>query len=605
MFKDKKLISIIIPVYNRLDYITRCLKSIHSQSFTNYETIVIDDNSAEDLKEIESLCDKYIRNVVSLGPAYSRNLGALNSSGKILLFMDSDTTLLSGTLEKLPGIFEIDSFIGAVGGSGPPDHFGKDVKYVSGMSYNRFGQSHITRYDTPKEERPFKFYDCHHLESAFLAVRRDIFERIGGFDPYFFYMGEDRDLCLRIKDAGYRVVVSLETRAIHYRTSTDNHFKDSNGVYDWMYLQKRFIQVAIKRNGFWGGILWLYGNRRKALNRYFFPSMAKQFKLCNQLTARRETNFLESSQIDKFYFAKTTENLQKHRPFSISFPLPTPRNIVLFITSQCNAHCEHCFLPVESKVAQRNISKESIRKIFLSLNQPASVSLTGGEPFLRNDLMSIVDESMNLRSIRSVNILSNGSMPKEIERICKKISKNHRKPLFLQLSLDGLASTHDNLRKIPDGFDKVIDACERAKNIQQKTSNFSYIVSITVMRQNISEINELIDYLQERGYPSKITLVRGNSFSTFRVPRDILNQDYEPCVDSMISIDEIEKLIKRISEKHPMYFNDFQKQKLQIMLQTLKQKRGQIDCYAGYEDVVIYNDGSIGICEQDNSFGNL
>jgi len=308
----------------------------------------------------------------------------------------------------------------------------------------------------------------------------------------------------------------------------------------------------------------------------------------------------------KYCLIKSREYIKKYLPFSaILFPLPAPSLIVFFVTSQCNALCEHCFLPLSSRGQNQDISKENILKIIKSLNRRVKIVLTGGEPFLRKDLKSIVNELMDSALTQSIDILSNGSLPEEIESVCKEICLKHKKPLRLQLSLDGLAKTHDTIRKIPDGFNKVIDACERMKKIKQQFPQFSFIVSATIMKQNISEIEDLVNYLEKQGYSSKLAIVRGNSFSTFGVPQGILNPEYNPRAKAAVEAKEIEQLIEKISKKHPKYFTFFEKIKLKIILNTLIFKRRQLFCYAGYNDAVVYSNGDIGMCEQVKPFGNL
>lgn len=294
-----------------------------------------------------------------------------------------------------------------------------------------------------------------------------------------------------------------------------------------------------------------------------------------------------------------------NRESQITSPLPTPRRIIIFITSECNGSCDHCFLPGIPGTKNHQMSEENILSIFKAANKPVDPILTGGEPFLRNDLKKIIDELMKVRLIQSITLLSNGSFPDRIESICEEICRIHKKPLCLQLSLDGLAETHDRIRKIPDGFNKMLDTCEQAKRINFRHPHFSFIIHITIMRQNISEIAKLVDYLRKRGYPSRLSLVRGNSFSTFKVPEELLNSEYNPRTDVIFDTKEVERLLKRISEKHPLYFDSFQRQKFRIMLDTLYLRKRQIPCYAGYEDAVVYSGGDIAICEQVKPFGNL
>ena len=88
------LISIILPSYNHGEYIYRCIKSVIDQSYSNWELIIVDNNSNDKTKEILSkIRDKrikiFFRNKDGL-ISQSRNLGINKSNGEILAFLDSD-----------------------------------------------------------------------------------------------------------------------------------------------------------------------------------------------------------------------------------------------------------------------------------------------------------------------------------------------------------------------------------------------------------------------------------------------------------------------------------------------------------------------------------
>ena len=99
--------SIIIPVYNSQKYFSKCLKSVISQNFNNYEIIIIDDASKDKSKKIyksyskNSSKIKIIKNKKNLGVSISRNKGIKKSSGKYIIFLDSDDVLLAGCLKKI------------------------------------------------------------------------------------------------------------------------------------------------------------------------------------------------------------------------------------------------------------------------------------------------------------------------------------------------------------------------------------------------------------------------------------------------------------------------------------------------------------------------
>lgn len=100
------LVSIIIPVYNSFKYISKCLDSVVSQTYTNLEIIVIDDGSTD---ESSSIIEQYknqddrlvhIKNT-NHGVSYTRNCGLSAANGKYVTFVDSDDTIEKDYIEKM------------------------------------------------------------------------------------------------------------------------------------------------------------------------------------------------------------------------------------------------------------------------------------------------------------------------------------------------------------------------------------------------------------------------------------------------------------------------------------------------------------------------
>lgn len=84
------LVSIVIPYYNRLQKIRRCLDAVLGQSYSNIEVIVIDDASQEILEPNGDSRVKVFRNAENLGPGPSRNVGFQHAKGEFVTFLDSD-----------------------------------------------------------------------------------------------------------------------------------------------------------------------------------------------------------------------------------------------------------------------------------------------------------------------------------------------------------------------------------------------------------------------------------------------------------------------------------------------------------------------------------
>jgi Glycosyltransferases involved in cell wall biogenesis len=95
-FKKECLISIIIPTYNRADFLLECIESILNQRYSNIEIIIIDDCSTDKTKEIieekynGNIKIKYYKNDTNKGPGYNRKFGYLKSKGEYIIFCDDD-----------------------------------------------------------------------------------------------------------------------------------------------------------------------------------------------------------------------------------------------------------------------------------------------------------------------------------------------------------------------------------------------------------------------------------------------------------------------------------------------------------------------------------
>lgn len=100
--------SIIIPYFNSYELVIRCLKSLSSQTFKNFQVILIDDCSTDgSFEKLSKLVHEYefevmlLRNAVNSGPGPTRNLGLLRADGDYIMFVDSDDYLDMNTLSEL------------------------------------------------------------------------------------------------------------------------------------------------------------------------------------------------------------------------------------------------------------------------------------------------------------------------------------------------------------------------------------------------------------------------------------------------------------------------------------------------------------------------
>ncbi len=102
-------ISIIIPAYNRADVLPRAINSVLSQTFTDYEIIVVDDASTDETSAVARNFNgpvHVIRHEVNRGPAAARNTGIEATSGAYVAFLDSDDEWMPEKLGRQIGLLE-------------------------------------------------------------------------------------------------------------------------------------------------------------------------------------------------------------------------------------------------------------------------------------------------------------------------------------------------------------------------------------------------------------------------------------------------------------------------------------------------------------------
>ena len=190
--------SIVIPVYNRPDEVDELLSSLLSQSFQDFEVIVVEDGSKITCREV---CDKYTGKLClsyfmkpNSGPGQSRNYGAERANGEYLLILDSDVVLPKDYLQAIED--ELNTL--------PCEAFGgPDASHPSFTPVQKAISYSMTSFFTTGGIRGGKAkLDKFYPRSFNMGIRRDVYQALGGFSKMRF--GEDIDFSYRICEAGYK-----------------------------------------------------------------------------------------------------------------------------------------------------------------------------------------------------------------------------------------------------------------------------------------------------------------------------------------------------------------------------------------------------------------
>jgi len=201
--------SVLIVTHNHRELLLRCLAAATDLDYPDYEIIVVDDGSMDGSLEAAQRAFpevRYVRHPTNKGEPAARNSAVQVARGEIVAFTDDDCLTPRDWLRRHAGYYD-DPKIAAVGGPQicrAPDFFEQFDRVRYGVAFKTLQT--ITRID-----------GFQHLITGNMSVRREIVERLGGFDEHF-RTGCDSDFIRRLSRAGYWFVRDPELRVDHLKT---------------------------------------------------------------------------------------------------------------------------------------------------------------------------------------------------------------------------------------------------------------------------------------------------------------------------------------------------------------------------------------------------
>ena len=236
-------ISVVIPNYNREQDILELLRSVNEQEFSNFEVIVVDDNSSDG--SVSTIRKHFPEtHVIALpenkGPAFARNAGIKKASGDIVVGIDSDVIFPDkDTLTRIASKF-----------SASPD--------ISCLAF-RILNYHTRNDDTdrwwhplPIEHYADKEFFTEYFSGTGYAFQRAVFHKAGYFSEDLFISGEENDLALRILDSGFDIVYCSGITVLH-KVSEQSRVSSMKTY----YLRRNQIWIALKFYSLYRGLIFI------------------------------------------------------------------------------------------------------------------------------------------------------------------------------------------------------------------------------------------------------------------------------------------------------------------------------------------------------------
>jgi GT2 family glycosyltransferase len=220
-------VAVVVVSFNAREALLACLDSLKRYTGVAFETVVIDNASADGSAEAarnRSVAPRVIANPVNVGFARACNQGLRATNAPHVLFLNPDASVTAGAIEVLSARLDADPDIGAVG---PLTlHPDGTVQVSTGPDLDLAGerrQRRLVRGVRGREEgalreaaeRHRREHEPDWVSGACLMARREAIEAVGGFDEGFFLYEEDADLCRRLRAAGWRVLFTPAAEVRH------------------------------------------------------------------------------------------------------------------------------------------------------------------------------------------------------------------------------------------------------------------------------------------------------------------------------------------------------------------------------------------------------
>jgi len=533
-------LSVIVPVHDASEYLIPLLNSLQHQLCDEIEVICVNDASTDDsLAILNTYPWVHVENRLLCGGAGAcRNSGAQIARGEYLLFLDADTRVRDlHLLRKVITFFD--------------QH--DDIEALSGCYHDHNqNRTHFARYiDSYEKSLRLNSIDkaaTGSLSGSICGIRKSIFLSIGGFDENSLVIMEDADLGCRLGAQGYKHFFSGEFRVEHWqpgfwhycselvpRTRHYFHLLRTYGVFNevmgaksegvsraiasmlllclpWLAYRPAALltilltfALVITRMPLWSTLWREQGPRLVFLGIGYYLTTTMAMMLGASLGI---IDFLHRGLDRKIADLGVLWNYVRSLTTRYS-----PGYLILFLTHRCNANCGHCFDHEQRTSISKDdeLTLDQIRELGSNLGKIAHLSLTGGEPFLREDLPEIVEALYNQGGVRSFSISTNGSFPDRIKKIVPKImTLAPGARIILTLSYDGTGSEHDRLRGLNGLFAKTEASYQQLVRIRQWQPRLYIHGCMTLTNANSNSILDTVDFLESKKFDQiELNMLRG------------------------------------------------------------------------------------------------
>lgn len=276
-----------------------------------------------------------------------------------------------------------------------------------------------------------------------------------------------------------------------------------------------------------------------------------------------------------------------------------PIQLTFFLTRRCNASCPFCFYLStrhEAPGAASELDLDEIKKISASFGNLLWLAFSGGEIFLRHDLVEIVstfyDQNKPAIILLPTNGLLTGTVRQNVEEVLQRCPQS---TVAVKLSLEGPQPVHDAIRG-EGGFERTMATYEALGELLGRYANFELGINTVFCASNQEVMAETIDFVAglDKIRTHTISLIRGE-VSDGSLKEVDLEKYRLAC--KMLESNIKRKLTGRYSFRGARLKAAQDVLQRQLIYETVRQNRRLIPCYAGRLNLVLSETGDLYPCE--------
>ena len=611
---SKEKVSVIIVSHNNKNILPKSLEGFRKQTFKEFKTYLVDNDSTDGSEEFIKVNYPEVKFInISAGVDKKRNMVIASSDSEYVVTFDSDAIPSRDWIEKAVEYMDHHRDVGIC--CGKLVHMDGTINFAGGM-YAKNGGSWDYGFGEKDSEKFNRVKRISTMTTAAAVMRREMIKDIGAFDENYYWGYEDVDFGLRANFAGWKVVYNPDLKATHLRHSTV--FKKIGKEYvaknpNISFYIRRNIMMTLFKNFEINTLLKNFpfimlqfvaalqeGDILPELKAYFWIISNFKKVIKSRKNTFKKKRLSDAELFDQIYFP-FMNSIKQNKISSLfrNIKARTLKNLTFFITTKCNSRCKHCFY--WKSLNTIDLDLKQIEKVISNFYNIHSVSLSGGEPFLRKDLRNVIKLIIKYSDAKTIHIPTNCIMDAtdEFEKILKE---NPDTTFTIDCSLDGLKEDHDYIRGISGGFERTIDQIYKFAGLKKRYANFKCLsVNTVITNRNIKNMPKFIEFVKKLP-------VASHSF-------DIIRGDYKTIIGPP-KLEEIKEFNKLRYKTHKWYnkklhlfrriFNNLKdKELIRIQQNVLNHKKWPVKCTAGTTELVIESDGGLRICELQPKIGNL